>query len=153
MKKTSFTLIICLVLFAINGCTNENTVNPAPQLGKAIISGLATADFDLNAPGRNNVPAGTKIFVIVNTRDLVLNPVAAVNYASKTFEGTVGSDGKFSIEIDAIEKSFDITLKGNDFEGTQTPLLGTPARKIFISPAVSVTVFANGTFIRDLSYN
>lgn len=154
MKRFILSAVVVASL-AFGGCKNKNAENPTPvPTGKATITGLATVDLDLNQAGRQgSVPAGTKVTVIVSTKAFVLNPSASVSYADKAYETTIGADGKYSVEIDAVDKPFTASVRGGDFEANQIPVGGgTAVRKKFSVSATDVTVYKGGSFIQDLAY-
>ncbi|MCU0436946.1 MAG: hypothetical protein MUC49_03465 [Raineya sp.] len=140
---------------AFGGCKNKNADNPVPvPTGKATITGLATVDLDLNQAGRQgSVPAGTKVTVILSTEDLVLNPSGGVTYADKAYDTTIGADGRYSIEVDAVDKPFTVSVRGGDFEANRVPAGGGAAVRVkFSVSATDVTVYKGGSFIQDLAY-
>lgn len=154
MKRFILSAVVVASL-AFGGCTNKDAENPTPvPTGKATITGLATVDLDLNQAGRQgSVPTSTKVSVIVSTKAFVLNPSSSVSYADKVYETTIGADGKYSVEIDAVEKPFTVSVRGGDFEANQVPALGgTAVRKKFSVAAADVTVYKGGSFIQDLAY-
>ncbi len=155
MKKVFVSLAI-LATFAMGACKNK-AENPSPTIGKATIAGFATVDLDLSQAGnQGSVPAGTKITVVVNTQDLVVTPVSGANYARKVYEGVIGADGSFSIEIDAIAKPFTAAIYPNNFEAQQTPIGGPPSvRKTFAvnnNNPINVTIAQGQRVVREFTY-
>jgi|JI81BgreenRNA_FD_contig_101_514371_length_1486_multi_8_in_0_out_0_1 hypothetical protein len=154
MKRFILSAVVVASL-AFGGCTNKDAENPTPvPTGKATITGLATVDLDLNQAGRQgSVPAGTKVTVILSTKDLVLNPSSSVNYADRVYETTIGADGRYSIEVDATDKPFTVSVRGGEFEANRVPAGGGAAVRVEFSVAASnVTVYKGGSFIQDLAY-
>ncbi|HRK54143.1 MAG TPA: hypothetical protein PK185_09510 [Cyclobacteriaceae bacterium] len=152
MKKLVFVMSLASALI-FSGCDNENTVNPTVTLGSATITGTVYAELDNNNAVSEKAPSGTKVYVIVNTKDFVLNPTGGT-YAKKYYEGTIDANGKYSITIETGNKTMTVTVVPADF--TASVLVGPSTSEIqnFIGNNASdnVDVFANGTFILDLTY-
>lgn len=155
MKKVFLSLAI-VATFAMGACKNK-AENPAPTTGKATIAGFATVDLDLSQAGlQGSIPSGTKITVVVNTQDLVIAPVSGANYARKVYEAVIGTDGSFSVEIDAIARPFTAAIYPNNFEALQTPAGGPPAvRRTFAvnnNNPINVTIAQGQRVVREFAY-
>lgn len=136
-----------------SGCDNENTVNPTVTLGSATVTGIAYADLDETNAEFEKAPAGTKVYVIVNTRNFVLNPTGGT-YADRYYEGTVDANGKYSIAIETGNRPMTVEVVGADFSATvKTGASSSVVRNFYgIFAGGNTDVFPSGTFILDLYY-
>ncbi|MBX2943456.1 MAG: hypothetical protein KF860_14035 [Cyclobacteriaceae bacterium] len=152
MKKLVLVMSLASALI-FSGCDNENTVNPTVTLGSATITGTVYAELDNNNAVSEKAPSGAKVYVIVDTKDFVLNPTGGT-YAKKYYEGTVDASGKYSIVIETGNKVMDVTVVPADFSASVLTGPATSEIQNFIGSGASddIEVFANGTFILDLYY-
>lgn len=154
MKKFMFMASLFAVV-SLSNCKNK-AENPAPTTGKAIIKGTATVDLDPFTAGKQStIPADTKVTVIVSTENLTDTPTSGVTYAKKTYQGTIGAGGAYSIEIDAISKASSVVMYAESFTATVvTAGAPTPASEVRKIAAITrnVNVYKDGTFIEDFNY-
>lgn len=143
--------------FAFGACKNK-AENPTPTTGKATIAGFATVDLDLTQAGyQGAIPAGTKVVVVVNTQDLAVAPLGA-NFARRAYEATIGTDGTFSVEIDAVAKPMNVEIRPDGFDAQQVIAAGPPIvseRKAFAvnsGNAINVTIAKGQKVVRNLAY-
>lgn len=137
----------------ISGCDNENTVNPTVTLGSATVTGTVYAELDETNADSEKAPSGTKVYVIVSTRDFVLNPTGSA-YADRYYEGTVDANGKYSIVIETGSKQMEVEVIPADFSASVKTGAATLEVKSFYGANANeyIDVFPSGTFIADLYY-
>ena len=144
--------------FALGACKNK-AENPTPTTGKATIAGFATVDLDLAQAGNQGaIPSGTKVTVVVNTQDLAVAPQTGANFARRTYETTIGADGTFSVEIDAVARPITVEIRPDSFDAQQVTAAGPPIvseRKVFAVNSgnpISVTIAQGQRVVRALAY-
>lgn len=152
------------MLFA--SCDNENSVNPqTEELGSATITGklkvqLDTGDLDA-------VPDGIQVIVAIDARDLVLNPIAGVNYGERFYTATT-QGGSYTVTVDGLPANRSVTadVRVEAFrytfrsDGPDTdPVPATPTldkseelMKAAVEIATAIEIYAGGTFIEDHDY-
>jgi hypothetical protein len=130
MKNLFFTAS-AVALTMLASCSNENSVNPRPVgeiISKQFITGIVKAELNNTTPTTSLgnsfadaefIPANLTPTVIaeIDTKDLVLNQLAGVTYAKKTYPPVaVGADGTYSVEVEVGPKGFiDVTLYYSNF--------------------------------------
>ena len=158
MKKTvlsGFILASLLLIVVISGCKKEEATNAPSNVGTATLSGKVQAQLDLSNTTIENVPTGTKIIAVINSADLVTNPVVGVTYENISYETNVNSSGEYTFtNIAAANKDVTVTLYPVDF--TYDQVQGdtiTHTRKIFSANPPTVVVIKGTTKYSDIFYN
>lgn len=100
MKTIKMFMLLLLCSSVVVSSCKKDEEEAAVPMNKAYITGFAYADLDMTEPGDEFVPAGTKLFLILNTEELFLQPDPNTVYPYKYYETTVGSDGKYSFSFD-----------------------------------------------------
>ena len=173
MKKTLLGIMSFAALsIAVVSCSEEEQTPLEP--GTATVSGRVEANLDEANDTLSNgtpetkleaIPEGTVITFVVNGMDLDHDPDPGYNYKDKNFTATVGSDGTYSVDIDARETPFDVTVKFDDFAADvvrwsndpgDTTANGMPAtiteREVFMKGDETVTIWDGATIVRDFDY-
>jgi len=158
MKKTvlsGFVLASLLLIAVISGCKKEEAPNAPSNVGTATLSGKVQAQLDLSNTTIENVPTGTKIIAVINSADLVTNPVAGVTYENISYETNVNSSGDYTFtNIAAANKDVTVTLYPVDFVYDQVQWdTITHTRKIFSANPPTVVVIKGTTKYSDIFYN
>lgn len=152
MKKLFF-VVGAFAMVAMSACQNENSVNPRPTdeiIGKVTVSGIVKAELNNNTAGLEKAPTGLKVVAEVYTRDLVLNATSG-NYPYKYFQGTVDSNGAYSIEVEAGPYGNDITLYFPDFRA-DVITASNPISTLFQGSDRSVYLVKGRNEILDYNY-
>lgn len=135
MKRTVF-IIIVTAAFGVLSCNNENTINPRPSdevLGTATITGKLQAELNDTQAGLENVPDGIKVFAVISTKDLVLNPSNA-SYPNQQFETTT-TGGVFTFSsIPVGPNGINVTLHFSSFRADRVNG-GTTTSTVFPAPS------------------
>ena len=96
------------------------------------------------------------IIAVVNSADLVANPIAGHTYEDISFETTVNANGDYSITVDAIAQSANYTIKAVDFIYDQVVMDVYPAtttnRTIYSVTDQYTSVVKNNTKVLDFYY-
>lgn len=142
------------LLITLNSCKKkEEEKTPAALTSTATIKGKVWADLDLTNAGSEAAPAGTKLFVTIDSEDLVDNP----QYDNKTliYEASVDANGNYSISVPAGNKAFNVRISGVDFE-YNTILSSNPqttSRSIYSTNGANPAINAGTISINDIYYN
>lgn len=128
MKNLFFAAIAVLMAGAIASCTKTQTMTAEPGTGMIMLD-LEVNNNEANdtIPSTDNdekVPAGTVITFTMDTEDYQLNPDPGHTYEIKRWTAEVGANGDVSIELPAISKAADVTVKFPDLELTRTWRIG-----------------------------
>jgi len=125
MKKLLFAAIALMITGAfITSCTKNQTMTAEP--GTAMLSleiKANTNEANDTMPSMNtdeNVPEGTVVHFVINTKDLQENPDTNYMYDDKIWTGTVNANSMVEMELPAIADPLDVTVKFDDFEATRT---------------------------------
>jgi len=144
-------LLLALVLFS---CTKETVEPVVVTNGNATVTGIARADLDLTQLGLEYVPEGTIIMAKINLGDLVLHDDNdSTLYGDKIYKTTVGTNGRYTINVEANELSVDVSIMGEDFEFNQTVNDSLIVRKIYTLATNHTSVIDGMTKVVDLTYN
>lgn len=147
-----FTLLLLVtVLFS---CKKENVEPTIITNGNATVTGIARADLDLTQLGLEYVPEGTIIMAKINLGDLVLhNDNDSIMYGDRIYKTTVGSNGRYTINVEANTMNVDVSIIGEDFEYNQIVNDSLIVRKIYTLATSHTNVIDGITKLVDLSYN
>jgi len=146
-------LAVSVLTMTLIGCSNENSVNPRPELSTATITGFVYAELDETNAEDETVPAGTKVVAIIDSRELVLDPSNNVEYGLKYYETTVGQDGSYTLEVEVGNWPIEVYIIPADFR-FEVETGGDPEERIFegSDADTDIEVYKGGTFIVDLYY-
>lgn len=120
----TFAAIVMMVIAVLGtSCTKTQTTPAEP--GTAMV----TLHLGINTDETNdttynggimtqweNVPAGTMVKFVVDSRDLQENPVSGYTYDKLTYTGTVDASGDVMIELPAIATPLAVEVKFADLE-------------------------------------
>jgi len=157
MKKTvlsGFILASLLLIAVISGCKKEEATNAPSNVGTATITGKVQTELDLTNTTAENVPTGIKIIAVINSADLITNPIAGVTYENISYETNVGVDGKYTFtNIAAANKNVTVHIYPVDFENNQVQAdTTTILRKIFSVVPFTIDVIKGTNKISDIYY-
>lgn len=139
------------LMITLNSCKKkEEETSGASLTSTATLKGKVWAELDITNTEFEAAPAGTKIFVSIESQDLVNNP----QYDNKTliYETTVDASGNYSISVPAGNKSLTAKISGADFEYMQNQGGGTTKRTVYAVGTTTVTINAGDIEINDLYY-
>ena len=107
MKKNVYFFVFVLLLsLSVTSCKKDSATTNTKTTGSASVSGTLKANLDMtNDTTQNgtpqiqneNVPAGTLITFIIDSKDLQDNPDSAYVYPKLEYTTTVEANGAFSI--------------------------------------------------------
>ena len=144
-------LLLTLLLFS---CTKEKVDPVVISNGNATVTGIARADLDLSLIGLEFVPEGTIIMAKINLGDLVLHDENdSTVYGDKIYKTTVGTNGRYTINVEANTMNVDVSIMGEDFEYNQIVNDTLIVRKIYTLATNHTNVIDGMTKVVDLSYN
>ncbi len=135
----------------LTGCTEDPPV--AEPLPTSTIEGVVYANIDLTNAVNEKAPAGTKIFFRIDAADLVMNPLVGYAYQTLQYETTVGSDGKYMIELPcATHQAVNVTITADDFSAVRQ-LSATTTDTHYFDAGVLVVGIRNGEkHFQDIMY-
>jgi hypothetical protein len=110
MKTNKLSIVALTGMSAIMllSCKKDvNTPTSSSEAAKGTISGIAYAELDETAAGKEFAPNGTKVLARLNETN------------SYSYSGTI-TDGKYSISIPAGRKARDYTISFENFTATKT---------------------------------
>ena len=123
MKNVIFSVFVLAVVAFASSCTKPQTTTAEPG------SASVTLHLGINYDETNdtsyagnferiyeNVPAGTMIKFVMDSRDLQENPVNNYNYDLLTYTGTVDANGDVMVELPAIADPANVDVKFPDLE-------------------------------------
>lgn len=162
MKKFNQYLLhvafIALSAVAFFSC-NKKVDNPAPinlvdTTKTATITGIAYAELNTSNSEREKVPAGTKIKVVVDSKQYASTVLNGYTYQLLTYTTTVGSDGTYSVKVPALNKEVTVSIVGDQFVANrQTNVNNTnPVRTVYSVDSPSIGIRADLTYNLDLQY-
>ncbi len=157
MKKTvltGFILASLLLITVFSGCKKDEETNAPSNVGTATLTGQVRAELNLNNSDLEYAPAGTKIIAVINSADLVSNPIPGVVYEKISYETVVDANGTYTFSgIAAGPKDVTVTLYPVDFIYYQVQLDNTTLRKIYTVAGNPTQVVVKGsTKVLDISY-
>lgn len=167
-KITLSALVIAMIAILGTSCTKEATTPAAPgtamvtlQLG---INTDLTNDTTYNGFSETvyeNVPSGTMVKFVIDSRDLQRNPVNGYNYEELTYTGTVGANGEVMIELPAIADPANVQVKFPELRlderreryntVTQQDEIITES-KIYTRSTVNISVWDGAVLVREYNY-
>lgn len=124
MKNLTFAAIVMMVMAVLGtSCTKTQTTPAEP--GKAMVTlhlGVNTNETnDTTYSGAvqtqwENVPSGTVIQFVIDSKDLQENPDTTYSYDKLTSTGTVDASGNVTVELPAIGTPLNAEVKFPDLE-------------------------------------
>ena len=125
MKNVIFSIFVLAVVAFASSCMKPQTTTADP--GKASVTLHLGINYDetndTSYAGNfetvyENVPSGTVIQFIMDSRDLQENPVNNYDYDMLTYTGTVDANGDVIVELPAIADPASVEVKFPDLELT-----------------------------------
>lgn len=122
MKEMNFVALV-LLLVAVLGtsCTKEQTARKEAGTANVILYLTVNTDMtnDTTYNGsfmtmRENVPQGTEVRFVIDSRDLQARPNGSYTYDDLTFVGTVDAAGKVMVELPASVDGLNVEVKFPD---------------------------------------
>lgn len=155
--KTIFNISSVLVLSIIVFASCESVENPAPinsidTTRTATIRGIVRADLDTDEAGFESAPAGTKIFIDIDSRDYATSTTGG-NYQQLLFETTVDANGEFEIEVPALARFITANIRGENFVTDQRQGGGNTERRLYNDAEGGVNFIENETYFVNLTYD
>ena len=166
MKKNVYFFVFVLLLsLSVTSCKKDSATTNTKTTGSASVSGTLKANLDMtNDTTQNgtpqiqneNVPAGTLITFIIDSKDLQDNPDSAYVYPKLEYTTTVEANGAFSISLPANTNPINAEVRFADFRynvivGFQgsTPI----THNLIFSKAVDhVSIYNKAVVIKDYTY-
>lgn len=130
MKNISkFSLLILFVgsIVACESVDNPAAINTIDETRTATIKGIVRANLNTRNDTTEfggfqiqyeSAPAGTKVFVEVDSRDYATSTTGG-NYQQLVFETTVDANGEFEIAIPALARSIEADVRADEFVANQ----------------------------------
>ena len=160
MKKVILYFAMFTAALMIISCEKDETNQGGSQqtIGKATITGMVEVNLDMTNDTAGilyeAVPAGTKLYAKINSKDLVLVPNNGVTYADMYYETTVAADGTYTFSVDANTKDVTVDITADDFIYQQVQADTTNERTIFsLAGAPSTVVYKGKYTVLDLMFN
>lgn len=169
MKKMNFAVLVLLVVAVLGtSCTKEQTVRK--EAGKAKVVLYLTVNNDLTndttyngsaAVVRENVPQGTEVRFVIDSKDLQARPNGGFTYDDLTFVGTVEGEGKVSVELPASADDMSVEVKFPDLwlqerkkrYNTVTNQNEVITKdKLYTRSADTLSIYEGATVIRKYNY-
>lgn len=145
-------LISLALMITFTSCKkDEEEVTPDP-MPTATITGLAEVQLDYTDTDIETAPAGTKVFASVWAGDLVETQIAGYDYQTFVYEGSIGSDGRYTINVPAKSSNAKATITFADFEYNVIINATTTQRVIFTSNGGTINLVAGGNYVLDANY-
>lgn len=169
MKEMNFfALVLLLVAVLGTSCTKEQTVRKEAGMANVVLYLTVNTDLtnDTTYNGstmtmRENVPQGTEVRFILDSRDLQARPNGSYSYDDLTFIGTVDGEGKVMIELPASVDGLDVDIKFPDlWLQERKERYNTVTRqdeviteeKLYTKSDESITIHEGATVIREYNY-
>ena len=156
-------MLIFLVTFSTS-CKKDEVTN-TKITGSASVTGTLKANLDLtNDTAQNgtpqiqfeNVPQGTVITFIIDSKDLEEHPDTTYNYAKLQYTTAVGSNGSFSVALPANANAINAEVRFGDFSynviiGFQgsTPITDN---QIFTKGIDNISIYNKAVIIKEYTY-
>lgn len=153
MKKRLFYGILAVIATVLLGsCDDEIVSTPVTinLLPKANITGIVTAELDLQQAGEEPVPEGTLLFVEVNYSDI--NPSAFGKWADTV---AVAAGGRYEIAVPADADGVSVVITPMSFEAGQKQAYRSyypEITKVYNAPSVTVMIRSGMQVSQNLSY-
>ncbi len=154
MKKLVLSVAVIAAVLATQSCKKKKadaaTTAVAPT---ATISGTVYAETDFTN-AKIEKATGATVYLLVDTKDLALNPSTTTSYATKVYKTTVDGSGKYTFTNFPVgPKAMNVTVKLGDWETTRTLSATSTDVHVFIgAQAIIINAFENGAFIQDFTY-
>lgn len=154
MKKVMLVVAVVASLVATQSCKKKKDVVASTTVAPtASISGTLSAETDLTNT-KIDKAAGATVYLIIDTKDLALNPSSTITYASTVLKTTTDGNGKFTFANFAIgQKPMNVEIRIGDWETTRTLSATQTDVHVFKANSAIVNVFATGAFIQDFTLN
>ncbi len=162
MKRISFLSVLTVAGFfaALTSCKKDEQKEPL-SAGTASVSGRLTANLDETDFQTQAVPAGTGISFIIDGADLERNPQMGYNYEDVIVNGSVGTDGMYSVSLPAVKNSITATVVFDDFEFDATVITTddngfqqvVTERRTFSRANASVSIIDGQVVVQDYNYS
>jgi len=155
MKNLFFTTaVVVLTMLSFTSCedmivSSNQTIDLVP---KASITGVVTAELNLQNAGAEFVPEGTQLFVEVNYADI--NPGSVGKWMDTI---SVAADGKYSVSVPTDADGVTVTITPIAFDADQTQTFGSLVSKVnktysTIAPTVKF-ISAGQAMIANITYD
>lgn len=164
MKKINYIMALVLLISLAYSCKKDEEVN-TKTTGSASVSGTLKANLDqtndttLNGTPQiqyENVPQGTVITFVVDSKDLESNPDTSYNYAKLQYSTSVASNGAFSVALPANANVINAEVRFSDFQynvivgfNGSTPIVNN---HIFTKPIDNITIYNSAVVIKQYTY-
>ena len=159
MKNKFLPLVALAGSLAIVGCSEDEQTPMEPGMG--MIKGRVTAMLDMTSIAMDNVPQGTGITFIIDSRDLDKNPDPNFTYDKIITRATVEADGTYEVSLPVGTNPVPVQVVFDDFEFDATLL--TTNDQGFQESVVARTVYKRSnqmlmltegqTLVSDFQYN
>ena len=152
MKNIISVMLIAALgaLLVFSGCKEEEYV-PEP-LAKVTVSGTVEAQMDMDDVELEAVPNGQKIIFRIDSRDLVMNPIAGYAYQTLQYEATV-TDGKYSIELPCVNfQAVNVDIIPVDFKANQEQVDNSFKEKTYEGNFSGVAIQEGERYFVNLTY-
>ncbi len=168
MKKLFFGAAAFMVVAAMASCTKTQTKTADPGTASVVlhmgINTDLTNDTTYNGSYQmqyENLPSGTVVQFVGNTRDLQENPIAGYSYKDVVYTGTVDANGDVAIEIPAIANPANIEVKFPELElDKKTERYNTvtgsneviTTKQIYTRQDANISVWNGAKIVREYNY-
>ena len=159
MKNKFLPLVALAGSLAFVGCSEDEQTPMEPGMG--MIKGRVTAMLDMTSIAMDNVPQGTGITFIIDSRDLDKNPDPNFTYDKIITRATVEADGTYEVSLPVGTNPVPVQVVFDDFEFDATLL--TTNDQGFQESVVARTVYKRSnqmlmltegqTLVSDFQYN
>lgn len=156
-------MLLFLVTLAFSCKKDEAT--STKETGSASVSGTLKANLDitndttLNGTPQiqyENVPQGTFISFIIDSKDLEDHPDTTYNYAKLQYNTTVGANGAFSVSLPANANAINAEVRFGDFSyNVVVGFQGSTAitdNQIFTKGIDNITIYNKAVIIKEYTY-
>ena len=159
MKNKFLPLVALAGSLAFVGCSDDEQTPMEPGMG--MVKGRVTAMLDMTSIAPDNVPEGTGITFIIDSRDLDKNPDPNFTYDKIITRATVDANGMYEVSLPVSSNPVPVEVEFDDFEYEAT--LITTNDLGFQESVVARTVYKRGgqmmmltegqTLVADFQYN
>lgn len=159
MKNKSLLLLAFAGLLAFLGCSKDVQTPMEPGMG--MIKGRVTAMLDMTSIAMDNVPQGTGITFIIDSRDLDKNPDPNFIYDKIITRTTVEADGTYEVSLPVGTNPVPVQVVFDDFEYDATLLTtndqgfqdSVVARIVYKRNNEMLMLTEGQTLVSDFQYN
>lgn len=162
MKRKIFA-VLAIGTIALASCKKVEPT-PAKDPGVATVEGTLWANLDTwNDTDQfggyelhsEYVPAGTKVTVIVDSKDLDETPDLSYDYQDLKYTAVIGTAGDYTIaNVPCFNTPITVDIYFNDFSYNKVwgPLAGDFTPTVFTLGSATVTVYDGAVVIHDATY-